>query len=267
MSDVRRVELAGGGFSCVHVLGERDAPVIALVPPLGMPSEVLSPFAARLATTLRVISVDLPGTGSASGARAGWTTRDLGDALVESLEAAGIERAHLFGISLGGMVAQWAAIGSDRFDSVVLASTAAHGIDAALADPIGKLALARRLLAADPGKSLTRGIVSPHVRHDAGAMQRIESAIEEHPRDTEDLVWLAAAAARHDARAELPSLRAPVLVVSGRNDTLVPPALQDELHALIPGARRAWIEDAGHDVTLDQPTRTADAVLAFVASL
>lgn len=66
-----------------------------------------------------------------------------------------------------------------------------------------------------------------------------------------------AIAARADHRGLLPALRLPTLVMCGRSDRVTPPALSQELAAAIPGARLAWIEDAGHMAPLEQPARVA----------
>ena len=95
-------------------------------------------------------------------------------------------------------------------------------------------------------------------------MGRIEAAIAEQPRDAEEIAWLTAAAAAHETRASLATITAPTLILTGANDALIPPSLQDELASGIAGAQRVTIEGAGHAVALDQPSATADAVLAFL---
>ncbi|AKF06209.1 alpha/beta fold hydrolase [Sandaracinus amylolyticus] len=265
MTEIERTPIEGGAFACVAHDGPRDAPAVVVIPPLGMPAAVVDPFVAHLATALRVVTIELPGAGYASGARAGWGTRDLARAVEQVLAAHAIPRAHLFGISLGGMIAQWVAIDhAERVDRLVLASTAAHGIGAALTNLPAKIVLAKAALSPEPGATLARAIVSDHVREDPDAMGRIEAAIAEQPRDAEEIAWLAAAAAAHDTRACLATIHAPTLILTGARDALIPSSVQDDLHAGITGAQRVTIDDAGHDVVLDQPRATADAVLAFL---
>ncbi|MCJ0764787.1 alpha/beta fold hydrolase [Variovorax terrae] len=66
---------------------------------------------------------------------------------------------------------------------------------------------------------------------------------------------------RADHRARLAQLNVPTLVMCGRDDKVTPPALSQELAALIPGARLEWIENAGHMAPMEQPARVA-ALLA-----
>jgi pimeloyl-ACP methyl ester carboxylesterase len=60
-------------------------------------------------------------------------------------------------------------------------------------------------------------------------------------------------------------LRAETLLVWGRQDRLVPPVYAERWQQLVPGARLAWIEDAGHMLPLEQPVAVADAVTRFLA--
>jgi pimeloyl-ACP methyl ester carboxylesterase len=187
--------------------------------------------------------------------------------VVRVLDARGIQRAHLVGVSLGGMIAQWVAIDAPaRVDRLILASTAASGIEAALTGLLGKLALAKAALGPEPTAALAREMVSDHVRDDPEEMARIDDAFRERPREREEVAWLVAAGATHDARSELGRIRCPTLVITGESDGLVPGAAQDGLETGIADARRVVIPGAGHAVLLDQPDAVADAVLAFVAA-
>lgn len=250
------------GFASVESRGPKDARGLIVIPPLGVPGALLDPFRDRLARRLRVHTVELPGTGRASGIRAGAGTRELAAALRAVVAQARLEGAHLLGISFGGMVAQWAAIdGAECFDRLVLASSAASGARAALDGAAAKLALARCLIAEAPAQCLARAVVSEHVREDPIAMSRIEEAIASAPRDPEEIAWLVAAALRHDARAELSKIRARTLVVRGEHDRIIPH--DDGLAAAI-GAEVAVVAGAGHDVASDQPERTAEIVERFL---
>lgn len=62
---------------------------------------------------------------------------------------------------------------------------------------------------------------------------------------------------RADHRDLLARLQMPALVMCGRDDKITPPALSEELAALVPGARLEWIEEAGHMTPLEQPERVA----------
>ena len=100
----------------------------------------------------------------------------------------------------------------------------------------------------------------------------------EHPFEAERIADLAAqtpsphltfvahtiAALRHDARAQLGTLRAPTLVLTGDRDHLLGPSAALALTHGIAGAKRTIITGSGHDLTLERPVETATRVLAFV---
>jgi len=72
---------------------------------------------------------------------------------------------------------------------------------------------------------------------------------------------------RFDAMVRLPAVRAPTLVVVGRDDRLTPPKYSAFLASTIPGARLVEVDDAGHFPQLEQPTAVNAALRAFLASL
>lgn len=71
--------------------------------------------------------------------------------------------------------------------------------------------------------------------------------------------------ARGDYRAALARLNLPVLVLCGKDDQITPPALSEELAALIPGAQLAWIEGAGHMTPMEQPAALANHLKSFLS--
>lgn len=73
--------------------------------------------------------------------------------------------------------------------------------------------------------------------------------------------------ARPDARAHLPGLRCPLLVLHGEADALTPPDCAEEIVALVPGARRSLIPGAGHMLTLEQPRAVNHALLDWLSTL
>ncbi len=62
---------------------------------------------------------------------------------------------------------------------------------------------------------------------------------------------------RPDARLHLPSLRCPTLVLCGDSDQLTPPALSEEIAALVPHAELLWVGRCGHMLTMEHPEAVA----------
>ncbi|HSV82952.1 MAG TPA: alpha/beta fold hydrolase [Ramlibacter sp.] len=71
--------------------------------------------------------------------------------------------------------------------------------------------------------------------------------------------------ARGDHRAALAKLDLPVAVLCGRQDRITPPALAEELAALVPGARLQWVEGCGHMLPVEQPASLAAALRPLLA--
>jgi len=70
--------------------------------------------------------------------------------------------------------------------------------------------------------------------------------------------------ARHDARAQLPALRCPVLVACGEADLLTPPEHSLEMARLIPDARLEIVPDCGHMLTMEQPRRVSRLLMDWL---
>lgn len=73
-----------------------------------------------------------------------------------------------------------------------------------------------------------------------------------------------AVAARSDHRGMLAKLQIPVVVLCGRADQVTPPALSEELAALIPTARLQWLERSGHMTPMEQPEQVAQAIRSIL---
>ena len=67
-----------------------------------------------------------------------------------------------------------------------------------------------------------------------------------------------------DVSAEVREIQAPSLIITGDNDTVVPPDSQSDLAKLIPDSKRKIIEDAGHAVIVEQPDKYNQLLLDFL---
>lgn len=247
--------------------GDPGRPPILLVRPLGGSVALWGEFANALENKLRVVTFDARGSGASSG-RARASTAALAVDAVSVLDTLDIERAHIFGLSLGGMVATRLGIDfASRVSSLVLASTAARGFAferAGLRRALGFV----RCLAREPSQA-ERCVVLRVLSHEFRAAhpsdaERIVELAGLYPSPHSTFVAHAIAALRHDARAQLGNIRAPTLVLAGDRDHLLGPGAGLALVYGISGARRAIVTGAGHDLTLERPDVTATRVLSFV---
>ena len=114
--------LSDGGTLSYEVRGD-GAPLL-LLRPLGGSKALWGPFADALAAQHRVVTFDPRGVGESSDAPLSCSTRGMARDAVELLDHLAIPRTHVFGLSMGGMVASWLAVDhAARLDRLVLAST------------------------------------------------------------------------------------------------------------------------------------------------
>jgi pimeloyl-ACP methyl ester carboxylesterase len=186
------------------------------------------------------------------------------DAAVRALDDAGLDRALVCGLSMGGYVALevWRRA-AERVAGFVFANTRA-GADA----PEGaanRRALAGRL--ATEGKDFFAdgppGLLSDRAPDDVRAAVR--AMIADQPAAAIAAASLGMAE-RPDSTPDLPGIDVPTLVVTAELDTLIPPAVTSEMADAIPGAELAVIDGAGHLSNLERPDQF-NALLAARLSL
>ena len=219
-----------------------------------------------LARSFRVIAFDNRDTGRSTRMSWPYTAAQMAGDAVAVLDAAGERRAHVYGISLGSLVAQEVALRyPDRVEALVLGASSAGGFAAYKPSPsspaqtfllrAGAMHAEEAEWAAVPytyGEK-TRQLHSERIVADIA--HRVSS-----PLDPLAYMHQAAAVAAHDAYERLNQMAAPTLVVHGEQDIFVPPANALVLAERIPGARLRLWPDAGHMYTIDEPEADREIV-------
>ncbi len=187
-----------------------------------------------------VIVYDHRGTGG-SDARFtdGWSTRDFARDAAAVIRAAGFDRAHVYGHSMGGRVAQWLAVDEpDAVVSLTLGATSAGGEHA-----IPRPAEATRAMLGQDHAAMQRMCFT-----DEWIVQHAGSALPGAPNPTDPGSFAAhlAASAGHDAWDALPSVEVPTLIVHGSDDRITPPGNARILHDRIRSSRLLIIDGARH---------------------
>jgi 3-oxoadipate enol-lactonase len=233
-----------------------SGPPVLLISGQGMTLAAWWRTVAELSRSFRVLTFDNRDIGHSSRTAWPYVIAQMADDAVSVLDAAGADCAHVYGMSLGGMVAQELALRHpQRVSALVLGSTTAGGPDAIL-DPqpltffvrVGAMASEEAEWAAVPYN------YSRRTRREHG--QRIAEDIErriEHQTDTLAYMHQVAAAATHNAAGRLGLIKAPTLVVQGEEDVVMPPLNGRLLAQGIPGAQLKTWPDAAHLYTTDEP--------------
>lgn len=233
---------------------------------LGGSRLAFEPQLAALAGRYRCVAWDMPGYGASVPLAGAPSFAALADAVAGLLDALGARRAHVVGLSLGGMVAQHVALAHPaRVASLVLLdSSPAFGLDG---ETTAEAWLEARLAPlrdgrtpADLAPAVLRAVAGPRVpdaviAEAARAMARIPA---------EGLAAACRCLVTHDLRGRLGGIAAPTLVAVGALDAETPPAYAERLAAEIPGARLAVVPDAGHLANLEQPGRVNALLAGFL---
>lgn len=231
--------------------GDGGSPVLMIMG-FAMRGVVWQPQLAALSAHHRVVTYDNRGIGDSEGDGRLWTMAELADDARRVLDAAGFDRAHVVGASMGGMIAQELALRHPgRVASLSLIVTHGGGRGTRPSGQ-GLVTLAQTLAGSRQRKieALERLLYPPEylasVDRDAFRAQlRTRTGYQPSRRV---LAGQLAAVARHATLDRLGAIDAPTLVVRAGRDILLHPDHSHRLVAAIPGARLLDFPEAGHGV-------------------
>jgi 3-oxoadipate enol-lactonase len=241
--------------------GSGDAAPLVFLHGVGSDKSVWHPQLAHFGKTRRAIAFDYPGYGDSDPAPEGTTRDDYAAAILSAMRELGVERAHVCGLSLGGVVAiAMHHAEPEACASLILADTfAAH--------PEGRAIYERSLAGSRDLPAMAEARVDvllaqpadPAVRQEVvETMSRIDPAAY---RIGAEAVWLA------DQRDRAAAIDVPALVLCGDEDRPTPPDLSRELRAMIAGSQLVIIPNAGHLTNLEQPNAFNGVVGDFIKAL
>lgn len=209
---------------------------------------------SELSNQFRVVAWDAPGAGSSSDPPETFTTTDYARCLAALLDIIGIGRAHILGLSWGGILAQeFYRLYPERIHSLILADTYAGWIGS-LPEPVWKERLATCLAdAMGPPAALIAKFLPGVFTNAAPQDVREEFSVivsEFHPIGFR---LMSLSSAEMDTTDLLPQIDVPTLVLWGDDDRRSPIQVAEQLYRAIPGAELAIIPNAGHVSNMEQP--------------
>jgi len=241
--------------------GGGDATPIVFLHGVGSDKSVWRPQLDHFSRERPAIAFDYPGYGDSDPAPSGTTRDDYADAIISAMHELGVDRAHICGLSLGGVVAiAMHHADAKRCASLILADSFAKHPDGqaiyergiAASNDLRAMAEARvDVLLAQPADPAVRSEVVETMARIAPAAYVIGA----------EAVWLA------NQRDRARKIRVPTLVLCGTEDKVTPPSLSQELAALIPRATYEPIQGAGHISNLERPDEFNSALDAFLAKV
>lgn len=230
---------------------------------LGTDMRMWDTQALALARDFRILRYDRRGHGQSTATVAPYTLDDLGRDALAVLDAAGVERVHYCGLSIGGLTAQWLAIhAAERLKSLTVCATASRigtgdgwrtRIDAVRAGGLTPLLSA----------TAERWFTPRFIDNEPAAVSEILQSFS--ATSPEAYIGCCAVLADADLTADISEIGCPVLAVSGNDDPVCPPSalqaiadgVQHGHHVSLPGR---------HIVSLESSAAFNAALAGFLAS-
>ena len=263
------LEARNGDVRLAYELRGSGEPLL-MIHGLGYDRYGWGPLPDLLAEDFTVVLLDNRGVGASDAPEGPYSVTQLAEDAIAVLDAAGIERTHLFGVSLGGYIAQELALAHpERLNKLVLASTAPGGTRSHPMPQRGLEAFGRF-----PTMERNEGLrlMVENSLGDRAVRERPELADEVYAYRLSNAPTLAGwqaqayAGATFDAFDRIAEIDLPTLILQGTGDNVVDPRNADLLAERIPGARVEFFPDRGHLLVWEEGAAIADTVKEFLQS-
>ena len=226
---------------------------------------------SALSQKFQLLIFDNRGIARSSDPGGPFTIRDMATDTIALMEAVGIEKAHVLGYSMGGMIAQEMALNHpQRIGGLVLVATdcgisrriKARPEASRLFSEMVRLGTKEARLAAE--RCLFAGQT---FENNPAVIRRYAEVSQRFPAAQAMLARQWAAVKQHDASQRLRLISSPTLAITGSEDVLIPPQNSALLAELIPGAHSASIDGGGHLFLIEQPRQFNEAVNGFLEQI
>lgn len=237
---------------------------LLLIMGLGYPSYLWHRTRPVLAQRYRTIALDNRGAGQSDAPAGPYPIALMASDAAAVLDAAGVSSAHVFGLSMGGMIAQEFALQyPQRVRSLILGCTAPGGPNAVRAEKrVTEILMAQNMNPEEAAKAMR-----PYVYDSSTPLERIEEDLVIRrlwfPRREAYMAQLQGIFA-WESYGRLPQITAPTLVIHGETDQLVPPGNGQLIASRISGSRLVTLPQASHIFTTDQPQASQRIVMEFL---
>jgi pimeloyl-ACP methyl ester carboxylesterase len=233
-------DVAGKGEPLLMIMG------------LGASSAVWDPeLIAELARTFRVITFDNRGTGQSDKPDAPYSIEMFADDAAGVLTKLDVPRAHIFGVSMGGMIAQEFALRHPtRTATLTLGCTTAGGAHSVPPPPESLKVLTAPREGVSPEEIIRRGwplaYTTKYIAENRATLEAGIPRLLKYP--TPPFAFQRQLEATYTLKTydRLPQINAPTLVITGAQDVLIPAKNSEILAAQIPGAKLHIIPGVGH---------------------
>jgi 3-oxoadipate enol-lactonase len=239
---------------------------LLLIMGLSYPSYMWHRSRPALAQRYRTIALDNRGVGQSDAPPGVYPIALMAADAAAVLDAAGVETAHVFGVSMGGMIAQEFALQyPKRVRSLILGCTTAGGSHAVEAEPAALQALMRQGMTPEEAKEA----IIPFIYDAATPRQRIDEDMAIRMKwypTPQGYAGQLQGIFGWEAYSRIAQITAPTLVIHGETDRLIPAANAKSIAERIPRAKLVLIPHAGHVFETDQPGAAHHAIAEFLAA-
>ncbi len=229
------------------------------------------PLSREMKDDFQLLLFDNRGAGRTGKPEEKYTIPMFAADTVGLMEALDIPRAHVFGVSMGGMIAQEIALRyPERVDRLVLGCTHAGGKGFAMpsAESVQAMTLTRGKSLEEIARQNMTILFGPRFqRENRPFIETMIARYVNEPPSRKPFTQQFWAALGHDCHDRLEKIRQPTLILTGDADALVPSENSETLRALIPGSRLVRLPDAGHVFFIEDPKKTAGIVKEYLLGI
>jgi 3-oxoadipate enol-lactonase len=241
---------------------------------MGMSGTALTwgePFLEALRHDFDVIVYDHRGVGASTRLEGDLTTAQMAQDAIGLLDALGLERVHVLGISMGGMIAQELALAApERVRTLTLGCTYCGGEGSSLAGQEVSQKLGEAMMSGDRARALRVGWevnVSPGYAADGEAWGRFLGLAERRAVAVPVVMAQMQACMAHNTNARLGAIHMPTLVIHGTEDEILPVENGRLIASRIDGSRLEILDGVGHLFFWEDPERSAELVREHAAAV
>ncbi len=249
--------------------GPADAEPLLLITGFTISAAIFEPVLDRYAGRLQCIIFDNRGSGRSESPLRPTSMPELAADAAGLLEGLGVGSAHVYGVSMGGMVAQELALAfPERVRGLVLGCTTPGGPLSARPSGAQLRALAAAMAesGSGPGRAWLAGALFSDAfrREHPDEVRRLLRSFAAHRPGARGAAWHLWATIYHDTMSRLHRIQAPTLVMHGSQDAMAPLANARLLADRIPDAELAVVEGAGHAYALEAPEASSRMFLEWL---
>jgi len=221
------------------------------------------------ARNFRTLVFDNRGVGQSDKPDVPYSMTMFADDTAGVLDTLGIDQAHVFGISMGGMIAQEFALRyPQRVKALVLGCTHCGGSQAVLSQDPDVLNMLGNIESVDVQQAavtMTKVAVTPwFLQRRMDVLLQLNQLSMQHPTPKHGMVRQMQAIQGHGTYERLPQITSPTLVITGKEDGLVPPENSATLARRIPNADLSILSNASHLFNIELPETTVETVQGFI---